>query len=218
MIFITCPLSPLLSSSPPLSSFLPLLSVVSSLLLSLRFLLWLFLSLFCVVAAVVDASAAALLPLVAAAVACCWLLSCCCVTGALSTDAGKLEFWGYVLGRSTEHSGAGPLIVSNVCPHWGLVPMKFFLWVPKGHQSRKRRQCDWRCEPCGGQCKWREANRAPTKLSPCRPEDTLGIQSVPARSFEHATTRSAPWSSERTCRRKRTSSRSCMRASSGAVG
>ena len=56
-----------------------------------------------------------------------------CATGALSTDAGKLEVWRNVLWRSTEHSGACPLIVSYVCPHWGLVPMKIiFCGCQKG--------------------------------------------------------------------------------------
>ena len=55
----------------------------------------------------------------------------------------------------------------------------YFLWVPKGHQSRKRRQCDWRCAFCGEQYDWPEANRVPTKLSPCRPEDTLEFKAPP---------------------------------------
>ena len=53
-----------LTSSPPLSLSSPSPSVVSSLLLSLCFLLWSFLSLFCVIAAVV-AALLPLLPLVA---------------------------------------------------------------------------------------------------------------------------------------------------------
>ena len=70
MIFISSPLSPLPSSSPLSLLFSPSPSFVSSSLLSLRFLLWSFLSLICVVAA----SAAALPPLVAAAVAALLLL------------------------------------------------------------------------------------------------------------------------------------------------
>ena len=61
-LIFTSSLSPLLFSPSPY--------VVSSLLVSLRFLLWSFLSLVGVVAATVA--------LVAAAVAGCWLLRCCC--------------------------------------------------------------------------------------------------------------------------------------------
>ena len=79
MIFITSPFSALLSFfTSSLSCSLPLLLLSHSLLLSLRFLLWSFLSVFGVVAAAVAASAAALLPLVAAAVA----VAGCCVVAA----------------------------------------------------------------------------------------------------------------------------------------
>ena len=53
--------------------------------------------------------------------------------------------------------GQGGATLSNVCPHCHRYPLEDHIWwVSSGHGKK---QCNWWCAACGGQCNWKSPNR-----------------------------------------------------------
>ena len=55
------------------------------------------------------------------------------------------------------------LVLSYVCSHCHCFPLEDdILWVSSGHcdsNNMKKKQCNWWCAACGGQCGWRVPSR-----------------------------------------------------------
>ena len=134
------------------------------------------------------------------------------VKRALSNNADKFWVLRNVMWKSTElprriiasHNDAGPFTLSYV----------------EGHgvkSQKKRRQCNWWCAACCGQCDWREANRVLTisKLQAGGHRDVQTRTHRPGSMRHHEQCFEAL---HQACRRRRTSSMSLMMGFRRAAG
>ena len=80
-------------------------------------------------------------------------------------DEGRISIAQDILGKSTDFlrrliapsDGAGGVTLSYVCPHCHCLQLEDYIWcVSSGHGKK---QCNWWCAACGGQCDGRAPNK-----------------------------------------------------------